>query len=217
MRTVLLALLFAVGASADMIGTFSMDTSGLVSSSSAPFTLDFQFNDGSGMGDANNTVTVSSFAFGGGSVTTMPSFQTGGVTVQSSPFGFTMTDSSFLNELQFSFVPGSSLSFHIDATTNPEMPSPDAFTFAILDKNGSEITTTNSNSSFLEIDLGTPSQAPSVTTSSSTDPSNVVPQPSFTPTSSTVPEPRSLKLALLALALFIPAATRKAILTPWRR
>jgi hypothetical protein len=30
------------------------------------FTIDFQLNDGSGLGDANNTVTINNFVFGSG-------------------------------------------------------------------------------------------------------------------------------------------------------
>src|SRR3984957_4720391 len=48
--------------------TISIDTASLEGNPNAPFTLDFQFIDGSGTGDANNTVTLTDFDLAGGSL-----------------------------------------------------------------------------------------------------------------------------------------------------
>jgi hypothetical protein len=67
----ILAAFFAASAAcahyayADAIYNVSMDTSGLVGNPAAPFYLDFQFNDGSGTNDGNNTVTVGGFNVAG--------------------------------------------------------------------------------------------------------------------------------------------------------
>src|SRR3974377_1196092 len=46
-----------------------INTASLVGNPSGPFSLDFQLNDGSGLGDANNTATINNFTFGTGSAT----------------------------------------------------------------------------------------------------------------------------------------------------
>jgi hypothetical protein len=134
---------------------FTLDTAPLVSSSAGPFTLDFQFDEGNGIGDSNNTVTLSNFSFGGGSIDTTPSSLTGGVNVTSGPFGVTLTDSSFYNDVEFTVTPGTSLSFTFSSTTNNDPVAPDTFTFAIFDGSSNEIATTNPNGfdSFVEVDL----------------------------------------------------------------
>lgn len=155
-RLLILSFFFAASALfGDTILT--LDTTPLETSVAGPFTLDFQFIDGNGTGDANNTVTLTNFDFGGGAVTTVGGFPIGGVTVGSGPLSVTMVDSSFLNEVQFSLTPGSQVQFDLAATTNPDSSTPDTFTFAILDGNGNEIGTTNSNGnqSFVEVDLPT--------------------------------------------------------------
>src|ERR1035437_7475426 len=55
----------ATGAHASTIYLVTMDTSALVGNPSAPFYLDFQFIDGSGPGDSNNTVTITDFSVAG--------------------------------------------------------------------------------------------------------------------------------------------------------
>jgi len=189
-------------ACADVI---TMDTSPLVGN--GPFTLDFQFIDGDGTGDANNTVTLSNFNAGSGSIGTPPALTTGGVVVNPSPLSVSLTDSSFFNEVQFTFTPGDTLSFNWTATSNPDLVGPDTFTFAILDSSGNEIPTTNPNGleSFLEVDLPAPGTGTTVITSgSSADASFKLSAPTDTPgggSSSTVPEPATLPLLTVAIAL----------------
>lgn len=154
-RLLIFSFFFAAGA---LFGdtVFTLDTTPLETSSAGPFTLDFQFIDGSGGGDGNNTVSLTSFDFGGGSVSTAAGYPINGVTLGNSPFSVTMTDSSFLNEVQFSLTPGSQMQFDFSSTANADAGgTPDTFTFAILDGNGNEVGTTNSNGNqaFIEVDL----------------------------------------------------------------
>ena len=52
-------------AQAQVVFHVSLDTSALTTLA-GPFSLDFQLNDGSGTGDANNTAILSHFTFGTG-------------------------------------------------------------------------------------------------------------------------------------------------------
>ena len=137
-------------ARADLMETIILDTSSLIGHPAGPFSIEFQLNDGSSIGgDANNTVTLSSFTFGGGSAAGAPS-NVGGST-GSLAGSVTITDSSFFNEFQQQFSPGSTLAFHVDLTTNVlagdedtlGVGSFDQFSFAILDNLGHEIPTTD--------------------------------------------------------------------------
>src|SRR5579859_8130563 len=82
----------------------TLDTSPLIGHPAGPFSLNFQFTDGQGTGDANNTVTLSSFAFGGGSAAGGPSL-TGGAS-GSLGSGVVLTDSAFFNAFTEGFTPG---------------------------------------------------------------------------------------------------------------
>jgi hypothetical protein len=183
----------------------TLNTTTLVGNASGPFTIDFQFIDGDSTGDGNNSVTLSNFLAGGGSITSTPAFSTGGVSVTSSPFGATLTDTSFFNELQFAFTPGSSLSFRYAITANQDTTGPDTFTFAILDHSGNELPTDNPNgfNSFLEVDLPTTGSGTATTPSASA--AFGISDPTVTPVTSAVPEPSSVVLlsAVVALAGFL--------------
>lgn len=146
---------------ADVIDTVSLDTTRLVGSVAGPFQLSFQFNDGSGLGDGNNTVTLSNFAFGGGSAVG-PATEIGGSTGDLST-SVVLTDTNFFNYFAEGFTPGATLSFRIDATTNIDAgPIPDAFSFAILDNTGSELPTLGFASQFLELDIDSATPSPQV-------------------------------------------------------
>jgi len=193
-------LLFTSAAFADSL-LVTVDTSSLVVSSSGPYTLDFQFIDGSGTGDTNNTVTLSNFLVTAGSLSSTSSI-TGGVTAKSSPLSITMTDSSFFNEAQVPYTPGTTLSFEVSYTTNADDPAPDSFTFAILDGNDDEIPTNNPNfnDSFLEIDLPASTSSTIVTSSGSSDRS--LPAPLVLPVApgAVTPEPTTFLLVGLSAA-----------------
>jgi hypothetical protein len=182
--------------------TITMNTSPLVGN--GPFTLDFQFIDGNGAGDGNNTVTLSNFAAGSGSIGSSPSSSAGGIVVNSSPLSVGLTDSSFFNDVQFAFTPGNTLSFNVAATSNADTFGPDTFTFAILDKHGNEIPTTNPNglNSFLELDLPGPGTGRVVITSGSSDQSSFqLSAPTDQSGVSAVPEPSALPVIGIAAAL----------------
>jgi hypothetical protein len=199
MKVFILVLLTSIMTFADVV---TLDTSSLIDNASfGPFTLDFTFIDGSGTGDGNNTITLSDFVLGAGSLTLSSS--TGGVTVGASPFTVTLTDTSFYNDVQFTFVPDASLSFNIDATSNPDDGTPDAFTVGIIDRKFYNIPTTNPNSgiAFVEYDLPTtdPTAGTQVILSGSVSNNDEITIPA--PTPSAVPEPSAI--ALLGLVLSI--------------
>src|SRR5580704_14336327 len=88
-------------------------TSPLETSGTGPFTIDFQFD--SADQAVTNSVTLADFTFGGGSLVAAPSSETGGISVGTSPFSVRLTNSSFFNDVQFTFTPGSALSFDYSA------------------------------------------------------------------------------------------------------
>lgn len=156
-------------------GTVTIDTSSLVSSGTGPYTIDMQFIEGDGGNNGSNSVTLSNFALGGGSIATPSISFTGGVTVSNNPLTVTLVDSSFFQDVQFSFTPGNSLSFQFAATDNADPVAPDTFTLAILDSSGNEIPTNDPNglNSFAEIDLPTTGAGTTVIGSGSTSGSSV--------------------------------------------
>ncbi len=133
----------------------TVQTQALVGSPAGPFYLDFQLNDGSGLGNANNTATLSEFNFGTGSPAGSP-ITSGGA---SGDLGSTIsiTDSQFLNEFTQSFVPGSTLSFELMLTNHVESgPQPDEFSFFILDSTFTPIPTLDpvtGRDAFIVIDI----------------------------------------------------------------
>jgi hypothetical protein len=177
----------------------SIDTSSLVGS--GPFSIDFQFIDGTGLpGDLNNnTVSVSNFTFGaGGAPIGSPSFLDGASGDLSG--SVLLTDAQFFNEFTQSFTPGSLLSFQVQITTNLNLSGvPDEFSFAILDSTGTELPTTGPASEFfsLTIDSSNPSL---LIYGSSPGADFAVPSPVVTQESS-VPEPGFLGTAGVVLLL----------------
>lgn len=183
---------------------FNLNTTPLETSSAGPFTLDFQLNEGDGGSNGYNTVTLSSFGFGGGSINTAPTSSTGGITVTPSPFGVVLAETSFFNDVQFSFTPGTSLSFTFSSTTNNDPIAPDTFSFAIYDNSGNEIATTNPNGfdSFVEVDLPSGGSGVNTILSGSAPGASVMLNPPAQGSSSSVPEPSYFgPISLLAAAL----------------
>lgn len=138
-----LALMLAMAsqrpAHAGMInGSVSLDTSGL----SGMFELAFIFIDGSGTGDANNTVTLNNFLFGGGSAGVVDAgLSTGGVSGDLTS-GPSLVDTSFFNVFASSFTPGSVLSFDFSLTTNVDPGgTPDQLSLALLQTDGTPVVT----------------------------------------------------------------------------
>ena len=193
---VVLALIMAVAqppAQASIVtGSVNLDTSAL----SRPFELAFVFTDGSGAGDANNTVTLSNFLFGvGGSPGTVdPSLSFGGESGDLTS-GVSLIDSSFLNIFASSFTPGSLLSFDFGLTTNVDGGgTPDQFSLAILQSDGTVVHTEDPSgaNSLLTVNLDSARPAFSVFASDLT-PAPIVAE------SAAAPEPASLPLVAIGL------------------
>jgi|GEM_PF-651411 len=135
------ALLLAIVATvpivsqANTIFNVTLDTTALQGKSLG---LLFQLNDGSQAG--NNSVTVGNFSFGGGTAAdcaTLPLLcvSDGGASGNINT-NLSLVDSSPFNSYLQQFTSGTSLSFQVDLTTNVDVggtPTPDVFTFGILD------------------------------------------------------------------------------------
>jgi hypothetical protein len=123
---------------ANLLFDVSLNTSPLIGNSVGPFYADFQLIDGGGVGDNNNRVDLSNLAYGGGSFDNFFGF-TGGVSGNPTST-LTLTDSEFINEVFVRFNPGSTLSFQVGLSTNVDAgPTPDAFSFGILETVGSTL------------------------------------------------------------------------------
>jgi hypothetical protein len=168
-----------------------INTASLVGNASGPFSLDFQLNDGSGLGDANNTATINNFTFGTGSATATANLAGGASGNLSS--GVTLTDTTPFNEFYQTFNAGNELTFNVSLTLNSDAgPTPDSFAFAILDNNLYNLPTTGIGDTYLMVNLG---PTPSVTTGLSTS-------PAVTVSVAAVPEPGSLAWVSLGLMVF---------------
>jgi hypothetical protein len=120
-------------AQAQAVFEVQVNTSSLIGHAASPFYLDFQLNDGSGLGNGNNTVTLSMFNFHGGAAVGSAMVIGGGSGDLLSTIS--LTDTSFFNDVAQEFTPGALLSFRVSLTTNVDVPTPDAFVFGILDAN----------------------------------------------------------------------------------
>ena len=194
--TVVLALAMATSqrpAQAGIIsGSVSLDTSAL----SGSFELAFILTDGSGTGDANNTVTLSNFLFGvGGSAGVVDTLlSTGGVSGDLTS-SVSLVDSAFLNIFSSSFTAGSLLSFDFDLTTNVDAEgTPDQFSLTLLQSDGTVINTDDPSgaNSLLTVNLDSAHPAFNVFAS------ELTPAPIVTEFSA-APEPSSLPLLTMAL------------------
>ena len=165
----------------------------------APYALDFQFNNGSILN--NNTVSVNNFQYNGGGAVGAPTLF-GGVTgnIGSSVL---FNNSAPFQEIFQTFTPGSSLRFDVLITANPDGVTPDAFAFAILDKNLNNIPTNGLGDALLLINVDNPGPGPQAFAGTGAF-SNV------TTSSTPVPESGSYILLLTGLPLLGFAARRKA-------
>ena len=187
----------------DTIYDVTLNTTPLVGHPAGPFYVELAVTDGSGVGDGNNTVSLSSFFLGGGSALGSP-FTFGGVS-GSLENGVTITDTSFLNVFSEQFTPGLQLSFSVDMTSNDDLGGiPDGLTLYILDSSGVPLPTLAPfGDYFLGADISSsgpnfslygsdPSRAPS-----DGNPVTIA-APTITPMS-TVPEPSSISLVCAPL------------------
>jgi hypothetical protein len=151
-----LSLISSSASTAQVAYQISLNTSALQTATTGPYMLDFQFTDGSGIGDANNTVGLSNILFGtAGSASGSP-LLTGGASGSLSS-GFTLTDSSFFNEAMQGFTPGDQLSFTLSLSANVDAGGvPDEFSLGLLDNSGNEIPTTGPADALLAVDIDSP-------------------------------------------------------------
>ena len=160
-----------------------------------PFALDFQFNNGSVLG--NNTAVVNNFNYVGGSAVGSPTLLGGALGNISSSVLF--DNSGAFQELFQTFTPGTTLRFDVTLSSNVDAGTPDAFSFAILDKDLFNIPTNGLGDSLLLVNLN--SASPS---SQSYNGTGV-----YAAVSTSVPEPTSFVLLLAGLPLLVLAARRK--------
>jgi hypothetical protein len=138
---------------ANLMFNVSLGTSGLIGHPAGPFYIDFQLNDGSGTGDANNIVTINNFMFDGGNAVGSPLPPIGGASGSLSS-SVSITDSGFVNEFTQQFNPGDTISFTVSLTTKVDLGlTHDAFSFSILDSLLSPIPTTNFADAFLFVNI----------------------------------------------------------------
>jgi len=164
-----------------------------------PVSLFFEFTDGSGLNDSNNTVTLDAFDFGGGTVGSATT--TGGGRIILSPLRVSLTDTQFDNTVTLPFTVGSALSFSADVTTNGESGgTPDEFSVFVLDKQGTRFPTTDAlASAFLVVDLAPTVALRDVQTFTSMGTLDIG-EPQIEPSSVVVPEPGTLLLLGTCLA-----------------
>jgi len=196
--------LFTVGqppALADTVVSVSVDTSAIASTPGAE--VFFILTDGNGIGDANNTATLSNSALGLGTPGAIDALNTtGGVTGNLST-GLSLADSAFLNLFGQLFTPGTSLSFNLDLTSNLDNGgTPDQFSMIILDANGNPIPNSDPNGFGDLLVINIDSANPVITNYAS----NLVTVGSVTtptPPPVTTPEPSSILLFGVAILTFV--------------
>lgn len=202
----LAALLVAGHAAASAIQV-TVDTSGLAGTSA---NLAFDLIDGSGLGDDNNTLTITDFSTDGtlGTASVTHGFTTNPASDLSS--GASLGDSDFFNEFLQGITLGTTLSFRFDTTGILDSPTPDEFSFYLLtaDASASLVSTDDPllTNALFTFDIGVDT-VPQIFTV--TDPAGGVTVRAAQVTSS-VPEPGVLALSIVALfALAVPFTIKR--------
>lgn len=121
----------------------------LPASANAPFSLDFQFNDGGVLG--NNTATISNFTYTGGTAT--GSAITLGGALGNIGSTVTFNNSTSFQELYQTFTPGSMVGFDVSLTQFVDGLTPDSFVVGILDQALANITTNGIGDSLFHADI----------------------------------------------------------------
>jgi len=173
-----------------------VNTGPLIGNPAGPFYLDFQL-----IGAGPNSLFINAFDFGGGAAVGAPTLiGNAGGTLGSA---VTLNDSgSFFNEFYQAFTPGSQLRFSVTTSTNLT-PTPDAFSFSILDGNLFNIPTTGLGDSLVFLTLNPSNNLRSIQTARGV---NLPGGPAFADVNAqVVPEP----VSLLLLATGLAAAARR--------
>ena len=190
LNTLLLtSLLLFVGneAKANIADIITLDTAPLIGDPAGPFSVFLVFIDGSTIGDANNTVTVSNVQFGGGSGLGNP-FVFGGAS-GSLETGVSITDSSFVNLFIEGFTSGTQLTFTLGLTSNDDLGIPDRLAFSILDNTGTPIPTlAPAGDYFWGVDIHSTGPVFDAYASDLSRTTIFIPAPTITP----IPEPATL-------------------------
>jgi hypothetical protein len=182
-------------------GSVSLDTSGL----SGIFELGFVLIDGSGTGDANNTVTLGNFGFGGGSAGTVDTLATTAGASGDFASGVTIVDSEFFNEFAQTFTAGTVLTFDFGLTTNVDAGgTPDQFSLALFQSDGTPIPSSDASGALFvaNIDSAQPAFLGFET--------ELTPVPIVTFAAS-APEPSTVALLALALTAMLWSTRKRAL------
>jgi hypothetical protein len=180
-----------------------VNTAPLIGNPAGPYSLDFQL-----IGSGPNTAIISGFDFGGGGAVG-PAFPSGGGGATGDLNSSVMLSDSlnFANELYERFTPGNTLFFFVTLTTNVT-PTPDAFSFAILDGNLFTIPTTGLGDSLVLVNITNATLTPrDIQTFTGL---NLPGGPNYANvTALAVPEPASLFLLATGLAAVMAGRLRR--------
>lgn len=189
-----LALVGASAARAQLQFEINLDTSGLVGSGSAPFSLDFQLNEGSGT--LANTVTLSNFVFDNGSASGSATIFGTGSGDLSSSITLSSSSASAFNELYQGFADGTTgIHFLATVSQNTAGATPDMFAVAVLDSSLNPLATNAGDmASLVTLSIDAANTIGDVGVYSSAS-------PAVTASVSAVPEPATTTAGLGAAAL----------------
>ena len=147
----LTVLCAATGRAGTLSFQVNINTASLVGNLNAPYSLDFQLNQGAGA--ATNSVALNHFVFTAGNPTGSPT-RIGGVTGDLSSSVFLTDTANAFNEFFQGFSGGTTLiAFDVSMTTNVDPATPDAFIMAILDRGLGNIPTTGLGDSLMLVNI----------------------------------------------------------------
>lgn len=185
----------------------TIDTSTLVSSSSGPFSIDFQLNGGDDT-VGNNTAIISSFTYGGGGAPFGAPNTFGDASGSLDTNTVSLTDTTAFNEFFQSFTAGSVLEFNLFLTQNASTGStPDSFSIAILDSTLSNIATNSADgaNTLLHLDITSASAG-----NNFADLNLASGVGAYSGTALAIPEPSSALCGVLAIGLGLLRRRRNA-------